>query len=522
MTGFRRRSSDSRAFLYIGLRMMVLALFVLVYHAVFMPYVRDYRIFALTLIPTCLSFWMGPLMLIRGDSQRTFYDPATLFNTGLFYYSLKGVGLSWGETTKFLSGVSDNAIAELYPMVVLATTIGIILWNYGYWFMLARAKKAQTQVVPRKRRGLPDMHLNPRLGVSLLILIGLISYVLLFVSIDEDPFVFLRSSWKRGYLADATVFGTGSRYANFFLSGIKMLPVASMVWLAISGSRKRGPGVGWWLYTLSTTLIVFSIFPRAFSLGSLISLLIIYHLLVKPIRIITLGAMGFVGVFYSYAIGVWRSITGATKLQSIQQGLATWLGTLELDGIFEFTMSGALADIRIFVLVAYYYGRELPLKYGDTLLRIFYQLIPRAFWPGKPYDLGVELGRLSNPYTFSGTPPGFIAEMYMNFHIWGVIIGSFLLGVLIAWLYYKLVLSSNRTPQSVVIYAILAQRLFLLPSNTLSLAILALVIPMGYALVAFKLCEFDSLYQLRRRQKRSLRTTPAKPVIADSRIAYGG
>lgn len=160
---------------------------------------------------------------------------------------------------------------------------------------------------------------------------------------------------------------------------------------------------------------------------------------------------------------------------TLSAGISTLAETVDLSQFIKFFGSPSLADIRIFLLVESFYGRVLPLKYGATLTRVVTQLIPRTLWPSKPYDLGIEIGHLYDPNTISGSPPGFFAEMYINFHVIGVIIGGVLLGALLAFLYCAWILN-HRSVKKIVLYAILAPRIFLIPSSTLANVVIATAI----------------------------------------------
>jgi len=71
----------------------------------------------------------------------------------------------------------------------------------------------------------------------------------------------------------------------------------------------------------------------------------------------------------------------------------------------------------------------LEFKYGKTIWIWLIAPIPREIWSGKPLiHIGPEIGTKVYGTRVSGVPPGFIAEMYWNFHLPGVVIGCFLLG----------------------------------------------------------------------------------------------
>jgi hypothetical protein len=489
----RRPHQPKRKIELLALRWWLYILFVFGYLILFFPSAQYPNIVIITLLPSSLALWFGILLLLGNGGTRKIYDPMTLFNTGLFYYSLKGVALSWGDRTTFLSHISMEQVEQIYPYVALMTSAGIVLWNWGYNNFQQRVSNRVKLQAPTQKQNVPDeeygRYVNPRLGVFFLILIGTFSFYFLIQNSGGDLFVFLFNSWRRGYLSDTNLTGSASAFSSLFLPGMLLLPLASILWLAVLGGNRQRPGLFFGIYTALMFVALFLVMPRATLLGSLLSLLFVYHYKVQRIGVTVMAILGAIAVVYSYAVNVWRGF--AWSVSDLQEAGLLLAARFSLRDIPDFLVSGAISDIRTFVLIAHHYGNDVPLRYGATLLRIFTQFVPRAFWPAKPLDLGVELGRLSNPLSISGTPAGFVPEMYLNFHVVGVLIGTFLLGLAMNFIYQSWVLSSNREVLPIVLYAISIPRILLLPSSTISLAFVSLAIPIGAVLVAMWLCDAD-------------------------------
>ncbi len=74
----------------------------------------------------------------------------------------------------------------------------------------------------------------------------------------------------------------------------------------------------------------------------------------------------------------------------------------------------------------------LQFQYGSTFAEWLIAPVPRAIYPTKPMiGRGVTIGRTIYGMKLSGVPPGYIAELYWNFYIPGIIFGMFSLGVLL-------------------------------------------------------------------------------------------
>lgn len=468
-------------------RLWLLFLYIALYLVLLLPRTEYPFILLTTLVVTALSLWFGPLALIGSNSSRKIYDPATIFNSAAFYYSIKAAPLAWGERPPFLRVISYADIAQIYPVVALYVFLGLISWNLAYNSVM-RSKPRQDQVPslsdaasrPSKRR------VGLELGVIFLTIIGVFSFIMLFRSIGESITVFLTNPWTRAYLADTT-YGSGVSLAYFWMYGIYMLPTASLLWLALFGKQGRSPHLLWWLYSGLVLTILFLISPRANLVSFLISLLITYHLLVKRISLTVLGLAGLGTALYSYLTNLWRGIVGSMRTPTIDVGLTELTYRVNANEFLNFFGGVDLTDIRLFVLIQDAYGNTLPLKYGATLLRIVSQFIPRALWPSKPYDLGIEIVRLYDINTTSGTPPGFFPEMYMNFHVPGVLIGAFLLGASLAFLYKIWVQYPSNRVVGTVLYALTAPRIFLAVSSTLANSVTTTLIALVGASVALAL-----------------------------------
>jgi hypothetical protein len=80
------------------------------------------------------------------------------------------------------------------------------------------------------------------------------------------------------------------------------------------------------------------------------------------------------------------------------------------------------------------------LAYGSSLSEIAYFYVPRAIWPNKPMAFGYRFGEEFEPSIFrmgeSGSEtPSLIGELFLNFHIVGVMCGMYLFGRFLKGIY---------------------------------------------------------------------------------------
>lgn len=457
------------------LKVSLLVWYVAAYLLIFFrEVVENTSIFLFTLPVTAVSLWFGPLALIGAQGRRKLYDPATIFNLAIFYYVIKGIPLAWSTGANFVGSLDQYHMIRAFPSIAFFVLMGTLAWNFAYEIVMDITPKHSTGRVKLTERLSERGFGNISLGILLLTVIGLISFFLLLRPVGGNIFVFLTNPLMRAYLTSAT-YGTGSSLGYFWFYGVNMFPVASLLWLVSYGVSHRNPTGWWWIHTITGLGLVFLVSPRTNLIAFVLSLLLVYHLVICKINTLVLILSGASVFAYASLTRLWRSIVGTMNTPTMQAGLTEISRNLNLKSFLDIVGSTNLADIRIFLLIENFYGRTLPLKYGETLLRVVTQLVPRALWPSKPLDLGVEIGRLLDPNTLSGSPPGFFGEMYLNFHFFGVIIGGAFLGVGLALLYKQwMVLSRNAL--TIVLYALLAPRIFVVVSSTLANIVLGILL----------------------------------------------
>ena len=115
----------------------------------------------------------------------------------------------------------------------------------------------------------------------------------------------------------------------------------------------------------------------------------------------------------------------------------------------------------------------LELEHGKTLITWLYAPIPRELWPEKPL---IQYGPIIGKYIYgldgSGVPPGIIAELYWNFAIAGLAIGSLGLGWFLRRIYEWFSPLTTENGNNILVYVAVAIPFsFVLISNGLSYAI---------------------------------------------------
>lgn len=100
----------------------------------------------------------------------------------------------------------------------------------------------------------------------------------------------------------------------------------------------------------------------------------------------------------------------------------------------------------------------IPYFYGRTLFHVIYVFTPRYFWPEKP-DLG-DIHKVTNLVMFPeiGNPTGTVAELYMNFGFFAVLMGGVASFLLCRWGERNLARKGGIRPALLCMYPILSEQ----------------------------------------------------------------
>jgi hypothetical protein len=127
---------------------------------------------------------------------------------------------------------------------------------------------------------------------------------------------------------------------------------------------------------------------------------------------------------------------------------------------------------------------QFPFRYGGTYVDTVLFVIPRSLWPAKPRSFSFAVGQ----YLFgldTDIPPGYIGELYINFHVVGIIVGMYLMGLLLRRV-NRWMLSGD--PVALAAYSVLAPYLIIfmgrsfIGAGTLMLILSVLMLPVIYFL----------------------------------------
>lgn len=115
----------------------------------------------------------------------------------------------------------------------------------------------------------------------------------------------------------------------------------------------------------------------------------------------------------------------------------------------------------------------LKIQFGNEYLQNSMIIIPRFLWQNKPISFDYSLKQLLKfNFLGGGAPPTMFGSLYINFGLYGVFIGMFIIGVFYKYLYGIYLRSCNL----LVIIPVLYLMLYLLDPSTFSATLLLVVI----------------------------------------------
>lgn len=241
----------------------------------------------------------------------------------------------------------------------------------------------------------------------------------------RPPTEYLR--WGVSFLyMSSLIYWTTILHEGWRLPSLKSLPaiplsLTSLTFPIYASSRSQ------LVWLVGMHLLLFHYHRRYFSARAIVTL--------APVTLITVNAM--------YVI---RSTGSATLSQILNPANV-------LEGAIGARPNGLTAIAHLYHLA----GDELPYLWGESLVHWIIFPIPRALWPGKPMNLGQQLGAelygQGVGIVGGGTPPTLIGELLLNGGVPLTIFGMFVFGIFVRWgyLYFNPVQTEN--PLNILLYA---------------------------------------------------------------------
>jgi hypothetical protein len=241
---------------------------------------------------------------------------------------------------------------------------------------------------------------------------------------------------QRGGIASFIQTQSLSRTAaagSFYLTEIALLlPLASILWLAVDFRRAKKSLLFWVILIFGLVYLLFTL-TRWNIIDFVFVLTALFYLngaLTKKRMIVLLGILLAVVVI----VGRARQISSRGEAISVTTIAEFGRGNLDARSLLYLTVAGRNftdIDVMAFILNSYSWA---DLEWGKTFAEIPLMVVPRAFWGSKPTELGAAVFQKYSGWDEAATSwhPGFLGELYINFHVLGTLAGLIFLGFLLA------------------------------------------------------------------------------------------
>ncbi|HXG48435.1 MAG TPA: O-antigen polymerase [Methylomirabilota bacterium] len=231
---------------------------------------------------------------------------------------------------------------------------------------------------------------------------------------------------------------------------MSMAAVAALIWVCAQPAAFRNP-VFWLVSTVALLMAYLSDGKRSSMIYPAMLMMLCWMLRHRHVPYLRLALVGVGAFFLLGVLGVFRTSNWVDPSElNVTTVRETSLAEIAVQTMEELTRR-ASSDSTFFPILAKV-PREEELLYGRTYLEWGLRFIPREWWPDKPRGVDVQAN-----LTFYGgewgLPPGAVGEAYWNFHLPGVLVVFFLLGVFKRWL-ANLLSAYPRAPAIMVIYMI--------------------------------------------------------------------
>ena len=227
-----------------------------------------------------------------------------------------------------------------------------------------------------------------------------------------------------------------------------IVKIPLIIWFSELIDRKKIP-LFFYLYFIFVMIILLLIGERGPFAFLVLSVFVCYHYIKNKVRPISILGIIVMILLFLFAYGQYRDFT-----QQVSKGTNFKL-KLKPELIYHYIISH-FDQINHFKDIIKYTPDKVDFQYGKTYLNFLVKPIPSLVWENKPQGAGRIVTRYIYPkaYNLNVTfAPSILGELYINFHLIGIIVGMFLFGLMIKILH--IFLNNNLVSKNaIVVYSI--------------------------------------------------------------------
>lgn len=378
-------------------------------------------------------FVLTAIALIFEKANKRALDPFSPLLIFSFFYLLLFGFRSLDLLTFRQSVIQDDQRYYIYALVY--AILGLHFFYIGYFSKLGTLLFKNIKPVPKKWS-------NARFKIMLIsyTLLSLFSFIIILKLSGGTSYYFRN-------IRDAMVSITAGKTIFFML--VLLIKIPLLIWFCSLVDRRRF-SFSFLLYAGLAAFLLISLGERGHFISLLVSMMVCYNYLNKKVRLVSIFSVLLVLLSFLVILGQYRDFT-ERNYRIKKAGFNVRIGIAATYNYFI----GHFDQLRHVKDVIKHVPDNLDFQYGKTFANLLVKPIPSAIWEGKPRGAGKIITESLYPKAQSlnvRIAPSLLGELYLNFHLAGVIAGMFLFGVFCKAL-YSLLIRSYESKNMVLLYA---------------------------------------------------------------------
>lgn len=329
---------------------------------------------------------------------------------------------------------------KYYIYVLVYSILGLHFFHFGYFSNLGHLFLNQKKKISKEW--------SKRNFKLILISYSLISFLSLLTIIKLSGGISYYFKNIRDALVNIT---TGTTILLVFVLLIK---IPLLIWYCDSLYKKKF-SFSFYIYFGIAAILLASLGERGPLAFLIMSLLVCYHYVRKRVKFLSILILIVFLISFLVVYGQYRDFTQ----QGFQIKKAGFKLKIGIEATYHYFMNN-FDQLNHFKDIIKYVPDRLSYQYGKTYLNFLVKPIPSFIWEGKPQGAGRVVTQNLYPKAHAlqvTIAPSILGELYLNFHLMGILSGMFLFGIICRALY--LFLKKNEKNKNVILFYV-----FCLPS----------------------------------------------------------
>lgn len=329
-----------------------------------------------------------------------------------------------------------------YNLAMICIALGLHFFQIGYFSKLGRL------LIKKKPVNSYDWSIKKIKQLAIAFsLISLFAFLIVFQMSGGIAAYYLN-------IKNAIVkIATGS---SLLFMAIILIKIPLLIWFCYNLKHKRF-SISFYLFFIFVIFLLMSLGERGPFMFLFISLMVCYNYAKKRVNFFLMVTIGICLLMFLTIYIQYRELTGDKfKHQNISKHISYFNIKTYANFIINFDQLDRVKDMTKYV------PKKLNFQYGKTFFNLIFKPIPSRIWSGKPQGAGTISTRALYPNVFAAKvtfAPSVVGELYLNFHILGVIVGLFFYGVLMKVLNVHKGLRKD-DKNFMVFYAVIAPEIF--------------------------------------------------------------